>query len=115
MNLNAAFTAAADRRPQKRVLPTPWLLTLVLALALLTGQHASAASANGQARKVARDLQAALDAPTTTSAMWARDVNGQRQVQVVIISSSIDKEMTCAPASRAQAARCMCACPACAP
>ena len=88
------FIVLIERRALKQAFTLFMLLALALALVLSTGQRASAAPGKVKEKKVARDLQAALDSPTAPTAKWARDINGQRHVQVVIMSSSIDGEMT---------------------
>jgi hypothetical protein len=106
-NLLSNFTVLIERRALKECFKR--LVAATAALAMLGGQPAFAASGTGnsQARKIAKDLQAALDAPTTPNARWAKDVNGTRHVQVVIMGSGNDREMTtCATTSRAAAARC---------
>ena len=113
MNPLSHFTVLIERRALKVFFKR--LVAATAALAMLGGQPAFAAPGNGQAKKVAKDLQAALDAATTPNAQWAKDINGARHVQVVIMSSSADGDMTpCATTSRARAARCTWRCPACA-
>ena len=88
------FIVLIERRALKQAFTLFMLLALALGLALLSGQRASAAPGKVKEKKIARDLQAALDSPTTPTAKWTRDINGQRHVQVVIMSSSSDDEMT---------------------
>ena len=92
MNGLTKFTVLIERRALKVFFRR--LVAATAALAMLGGQPAFAAPGNGQSKKVARDLQAALDAPTTLNAKWAKDINGTRHVQVVILSSSADSDMT---------------------
>ena len=91
MNPLSQFTVLIERRALKAFFKR--LVAATAALAMLGGQPAFAAPVV-KPKKVAKDLQAALDAPTTPNAKWAKDVNGARQVQVVIMSNSVDKEMT---------------------
>ncbi len=95
MNLLSNFTVLIERRALKECFKR--LVAATAALAMLGGQPAFAApgNGNGQAKKIAKDLQAALDAPTTPNAKWAKDVNGTRHVQVVIMArDNSDREMT---------------------
>ena len=86
------FTVLIERRALRQMLAL--LTAFAVAFGLLAPQRGWAAPGNGQAKKIAKDLQAALDAPSTPSAKWAKDINGTRQVQVVIMSTSTDKQMT---------------------
>ena len=86
------FIVLIERRALKRAFTL--FMLLALALALATGQRASAAPAREKEKKIARDLQAALDSPTAPKVKWTREINGQRHVQVVIMSGSLDAEMT---------------------
>ena len=94
MNPITNFTVLIERRALKYLVKLMTVLTMIFSL--LTGQVAVAApgNGNGHAKKIARDLQDALDAPTTANVRWAREINGQRHVQVVIMSSASDPEMT---------------------
>jgi serine protease AprX len=86
------FTVLIERRALKALFKR--LVAATAALAMLGGQPAFAAPGTGQAKKIAKDLQAALDATTTPTAKWAKDINGTRHVQVVIMSGSTDTAMT---------------------
>ena len=87
------FTVVIERRALgQRVLAL--LTALAVACALMPARPAKASGAAANAAKISADLQQALDAPMSPKARWARDVNGQRQVQVVIMSAGTDPEMT---------------------
>ena len=92
MNLLTPFIVLIERRPLKRLFGR--LIAVATAFALVGAPPAFAAPGNGQAKKIARDLQAALDAVTTPNVKWAREVNGARHLQVVIVSNSADGDMT---------------------
>src|SRR2546429_5265696 len=55
--------------------------------------HAAPAQPNPHS-KLARDLQAGIDAGTTPAVNWARDIKGARYVQVIVVSNAVDPEMT---------------------
>jgi len=69
---------------------------LIRLVAAMLASAAALATPAAQARdhEVARDLQDAVDAPTTPSVGWARDLNGKRMVQVLVVSNSTDPAMT---------------------
>ena len=94
MNGLTKFTVLIERRALRKALAL--LTSFAMVFGLLTPRYAFAAPGNGQARKIAKDLQDALDAATTTNAKWVKDINGTRHVQVVIMSSSAssDTQMT---------------------
>src|SRR5438132_4274186 len=56
-------------------------------------QAAAPVHANAQS-KVARDLQAGIALGHTPAVNWARDIHGARYVQVIVVSNSVDPEMT---------------------
>ena len=92
MNGLTKFTVLIERRALRKALTL--LTSIAMVFGVLTPRYAFAVPGNGQARKVARDLQAALDASITPNATWAKDINGVRHVQVVIMSSSSDTQMS---------------------
>src|SRR5882672_1056367 len=74
-----------------RFSPRPGLLGRLAFGAMVAAAALVAAPAN--AEKVARDLQSGISA-TRASARWARDVNGARQVQVIITTNGSDPSMS---------------------
>src|SRR5437870_11690704 len=65
---------------------------------LVAGVLASVAAlvalpAQGRDHEVAGDLDDAVNAQTTPSVHWARDVNGKRHVQVLVLSNTADPDM----------------------
>ena len=74
-----------------RFSPRPGLLGRLAFGAMVAAAALVAAPAN--AEKVARDLQSGISA-TRASARWARDVNGARQVQVIITTNGTDPSMS---------------------
>jgi len=67
---------------------------------------ATLATAPAQGGELAKDLLEAIHAPTTPPVKWARDVNGRRFVQALLLSDSADPDMTdlrafvCKPAAQ---------------
>ena len=96
MNAHTAFTVLIERRALKKALAL--LTSIAMLFGMLAPRHAFATpgngNAHGHAKKVARDLESALDVTQAHSAKWSREINGQRHVQVVIVSNSSDAEMT---------------------
>ena len=73
----------------------PWKLATLTLLAGLLGSTASQAQPFGADRhvKVARDLDAELIETKPSKARWARELNGVRHVQVVVVSNSTDPQL----------------------
>ena len=94
MNPLSQFTVLIERRALKAFFKR--LVAATAALAMLGGQPAFAApgSAKGQASKVAKDLDDAVEAGITPTKRWAKDHLGQRMVQVVFVSGAADHDMT---------------------
>ena len=87
----AKFIVLIERHVLRRALA---LLTAVAtALGPVAAPYATAAPVNVPASKIARDLQDAINAPVKTEAKWARDLNGQRHVQAVVVTDGIDPTM----------------------
>ena len=80
MNPLTQFTVLIERRTWRRIVV--WLATLATALSGLAPVSAAAAPVKARKDKVAKDLQAAVSSTTTSSARWAKDVNGVRHLQV---------------------------------
>lgn len=93
MNRQSLFIALIERPIVKRSLAL--LTALATALSPLTAPYAVAApgSGNGQDKKLARDLEDGINAPTTPKAKWARDINGQRHVQAIVVTDGKDPSM----------------------
>ena len=93
MHTQSKFTVLIERRNALR-----WLATVTTSAALLfSALHAPMAHAGnafGRAVKVAKDLQAALDAPITPTVKWAKDINGVRNLQVLITGVGTDPQLT---------------------
>ncbi|MBV8209587.1 MAG: S8 family serine peptidase [Burkholderiaceae bacterium] len=88
MDLLTRFTVLVERsRIHRR-------LICLVAGVLASAAALVAAPAHARDHEVARDLQDAVDAPTTPSVGWARDLNGHRMVQVLVVSNSTDPAMT---------------------
>ncbi|HEX4598830.1 MAG TPA: S8 family serine peptidase, partial [Burkholderiaceae bacterium] len=85
------FTALIERRRIRRQFSLGLIRLAAGALASMAALVAS--PAQGRDHEVARDLQQAIDAPMTPSVGWARDVNGRRHMQALILSSAADPEM----------------------
>ena len=94
MNLLIPYIILIETRVLARrlVVMLTSLALLLSGLALPTA-HANARSDERHA-KVARDLDDELSTVATPKAKWARDVNGVRHVQVVIVSNDVDPQMT---------------------
>ena len=69
-----------------------WLRPASCALMLGTLMVAGTAQAQ-TSTKIARDLQAVLQASTTPKINWAKDINGTRYVKVLIVSNADDAEL----------------------
>jgi hypothetical protein len=65
----------------------------LVAGALTTVAALAAAPAQGRDHEVARDLDDAVNAPTTPSVHWAHDANGTRLLQVLVLSKAADHDM----------------------
>src|SRR6266404_7307569 len=65
----------------------------LVAGALTTVAALAAAPAQGRDHEVARDLDDAVNAPTTPSVHWAHDVSGTRLLQVLVLSKAADHDM----------------------
>ena len=94
MNLLIPYIILIERRLRARL-----VVVMVTCLALLfaaLGLPAAHANSRGDEKraKVARDLDDEVAAPAASKPKWARDVNGVRHVQVVIVSNDPDAEMT---------------------
>src|SRR6266566_4882646 len=61
---------------------------------VVAGTLATVATAPAQGGELAKDLLEAIHAPTTPAVKWARDVNGRRFVQALLLSDSADPDMT---------------------
>jgi hypothetical protein len=81
----AVAIQASHHSPMVRLMGLLLAITLLAASPLLRAQTA--------ASKIAQDLQTVLAAPTTPKLNWARDVNGQRYVKVLIVSNADDAEL----------------------
>ena len=93
MNGLTNFTVLIERQALKQA--ATWLLMLTMVFSLLVGQHAFAAPPHQRAKKVALDLDVAIEAGVTpTNKRWAREVRGQRMVQVVFVSGDADQNMS---------------------
>ena len=92
MKPSMSFTVLIERRAGLR-----WLGAVTTSAALLFGLlHAPVAHAQnafGKSKKVASDLQSVLDAGSTPARNWARDINGVRNVQVLITGNGTDPDM----------------------
>src|SRR5437867_2340200 len=77
----------------KILLPAGLFAISLLGVVDSPAQAAAPAQANAQS-KVARDLQAGIALGHTPAVNWARDINGARYVQVIVVSNSVDPEMT---------------------
>ena len=88
----AAFIILIERRIARQLVSA--LVVLAQLIGLLHAPMAFAGNSHGQATKVARDLEDALNTAMPHSARWSREIGGQRHVQVVIVSNSSDAEMT---------------------
>lgn len=98
MNSHSPFTVLIERSSWRR--PVSVLLMLLIFLSgLLQSQIAAAGNAYGRTKKFAKDLQSALDAPLTPNVKWARNINGVRNVQMLITSTGADVDMTALRAS----------------
>src|SRR3989442_1305965 len=81
------FTVLLERSRARRrfVRVVAGVLASVAALVALPAQ--------GREHEVAGDLDDAVNAQTTPSVHWARDVNGKRHVQVLVLSNAADPDM----------------------
>src|SRR5438105_10154261 len=71
------------------------IATFTLAIVSLVPAIAQAEPGGGEKNaKVARDLAEALTETGNPKSRWARDVNGARHVQVIVVSNSADPEMS---------------------
>jgi hypothetical protein len=73
--------------------PLAWLAWCACALALALAGPARTFAAAGQG-KIADDLQQVVAGGGNQGARWTREVNGARQVQVVIVAETTDGDMT---------------------
>ena len=94
MNLLIPYIILIERRLRARL-----IVVVVTCLALLSatlGLPAAHANSRGAERhaKVARDLDDEVAAPAASKPKWARDVNGVRHIQAIIVSNDSDPEMT---------------------
>src|SRR5439155_12904333 len=94
MNAISRFIVLIERRQLRRA------MTLALAsVALLSGlfglKTADAQALAGERHaKIARDLNDALDESRQSNARWARDLNGVRHVQAVVVGNAADPRMS---------------------
>ena len=94
MNLLIPFIILIERRRLPRA-----IVAAVTSVAMLFSGFGStvahAAPAGGQSQdKIARDLDDEVAQTGAPKARWARDVNGVRHVQAIVVSNSTDSEMT---------------------
>jgi hypothetical protein len=90
MNADSEFTVLIERRGLRSALA--WMLASALLLVAPFGlQNAHAQTAPS---KIAKDLQAVIDASTTPSLNWVKDVYTVRMVKVLIVSNSTDPDLT---------------------
>src|SRR6267143_7322399 len=87
MDLLTRFTVLIERSRIRRN------FVRLVAGALTTVAALAAAPAQGRDHEVARDLDDAVNAPTTPSVHWARDVSGKRFVQALVLSNAADHDM----------------------
>ncbi len=91
MRLVTPFIVLIERRRLRSALAMS-LALLIAGIGLKTA-HAQP-GAGERHSKVARDLDAEIGETRQPKAKWARDVNGVRHVQAIIVSNSPDPEMT---------------------
>ena len=94
MNLLIPYIILIERRRLRR-----WVGVMLTCLAVLLAglglQTAHAKPHDGEKHaKVARDLDDELVETRSPRAKWARDVNGVRHIQAIVVSDSIDPQMT---------------------
>jgi subtilisin family serine protease len=90
MNLVTQFTVLIERRRLRKA-----LALVTASIMFFSGPFGLplAHAAPAPASKIAKDLQTVLDATTTPTLNWAKDVNGVRHVKVLIISNSSDPDL----------------------
>ena len=76
---------------ERRLLRPVWL-ALLATMVLVTGLGAHAGKP-GLARKMARDLEVAVNAPIEPNERWSRRTNGRRMVDAIVVSNSPDRSM----------------------
>ena len=76
---------------ERRLLRPVWLM-LLATVVLVTGIGAHA-SKPGKARKLARDLEVAINSPVQPGERWVRQRGGRRMVDAIIVSSAADRTM----------------------
>ena len=88
MNPLMPFIVLIERRLR------PMLMLLIATLLAAFGLVAHAAGGHGQKhRKIARDLQASVDAVKDPAERWVRRRKGQREVDALVVSNSTDPEL----------------------
>ena len=84
-----AFIVLIERRSLPRTLS---VLAMAMGL-LIAAAWSSGAHAHGRAEKIAKDLQPAITAAVTPEHRHAKDINGVRHVQAIVVTDGSDPEM----------------------
>ena len=93
MNLLIPYIILIERRLRARlIVVTVTCLALLFAALGLPAAHANS-RADERRTKVARDLDDEVAMPAASKPKWAREVNGVRHVQAIIVSNDSDPEM----------------------
>ncbi len=76
----------------RMLLPTMLFAMSMMGIVPSSAKAAPNANANAKAT-IAADLRAAIASPRTPAVNWARELQGQRYAQVIVVSNSTDPEL----------------------